>query len=286
MLRAKQAARTISMTPSTGPEKRQKNSTNQMGCEGSRHSGCMNASVRTFSLSSTALAFLSVLAAAAAGCGATQNAPSDTDSEELRRSRCVNKACGADCTPRGSDEPFNCNAAHQCVAAGADLGCSPPKCAGKACGADCSNPGDDEPSFCNSAGKCVSTGTPITCPPPPPPPPPGKCAGKACGVDCSSPGDDEPSSCDGFGKCISTGTPVSCPPPAAACTGKACGTDCSPAGSDEPFNCDINGQCVATGTPVHCAPPTCPEFLGDCIAGQEPVDKDGDGCIDGCGPKK
>ena len=28
----------------------------------------------------------------------------------------------------------------------------------------------------------------------------------------------------------------------------------------------------------------CPEFVGDCIAGEGPIDSDNDGCIDGCGP--
>lgn len=36
---------------------------------------------------------------------------------------CVGKVCGADCTPAASDEPFNCNAAGQCVVTGTPLGC-------------------------------------------------------------------------------------------------------------------------------------------------------------------
>ena len=75
------------------------------------------------------------------------------------------------------------------------------------------------------------------------------------------------------------------PSPTAAkeCSGKACGVDCTPAGSDEPFNCNSAGQCVATGQALGCK--ACPEFLGDCIMGEEPADFDGDGCRDGCKPK-
>ena len=36
---------------------------------------------------------------------------------------CSGKACGSDCSPTGSDEPFNCNAAGQCVANGGDIAC-------------------------------------------------------------------------------------------------------------------------------------------------------------------
>jgi hypothetical protein len=36
---------------------------------------------------------------------------------------CHAKACGADCTPAGSDEPFNCDAMGQCIATGQPLGC-------------------------------------------------------------------------------------------------------------------------------------------------------------------
>jgi hypothetical protein len=41
-------------------------------------------------------------------------------------SACEGKACGADCTPEGSDEPFNCNVSGSCVATGQALGCLPP----------------------------------------------------------------------------------------------------------------------------------------------------------------
>lgn len=70
---------------------------------------------------------------------------------------CENKICGADCTPAGSDEPFNCNASGQCVAnSGAAFDCATvPECSGKVCGADCSAPGSDEPFNCNQAGQCV-----------------------------------------------------------------------------------------------------------------------------------
>lgn len=70
-----------------------------------------------------------------------------------------------------------------------------------------------------------------------------------------------------------------------SCSGKACGVDCSAAGSDEPFNCNSAGRCVATGQPLGCGDAgACPEFLGDCIAGETAVDRNGDGCIDGCAP--
>ncbi len=36
---------------------------------------------------------------------------------------CIAKACGADCTPAGSDEPFQCAASGACVATGQSLGC-------------------------------------------------------------------------------------------------------------------------------------------------------------------
>lgn len=79
---------------------------------------------------------------------------------------CAGKACGVDCSPEGSDEPFNCNAAGQCVTnQGQGFGCAPPapECAGKACGVDCTPNGSDEPFNCNSSGQCVATGTPLNC---------------------------------------------------------------------------------------------------------------------------
>lgn len=79
---------------------------------------------------------------------------------------CAGKACGVDCSPEGSDEPFNCNSAGQCVVnEGKGFGCTPPapECAGKACGVDCTPAGSDEPFNCNSSGQCVATGTPLNC---------------------------------------------------------------------------------------------------------------------------
>lgn len=37
---------------------------------------------------------------------------------------CAGKVCGQDCSPPNSDEPFNCDSAGRCVAAGASLGCA------------------------------------------------------------------------------------------------------------------------------------------------------------------
>jgi hypothetical protein len=77
---------------------------------------------------------------------------------------CVHKGCGFDCTPEGSDEPFNCNAKGECVATGQPLGCQvSPECSGKACGVDCSPSGSDEPFNCNAAGQCVSAGHALGC---------------------------------------------------------------------------------------------------------------------------
>jgi hypothetical protein len=39
--------------------------------------------------------------------------------------QCAGKACGSDCSPTGSDEPFACSAGGKCVAAGGDLACKP-----------------------------------------------------------------------------------------------------------------------------------------------------------------
>lgn len=56
--------------------------------------------------------------------GTSGGSGSSTASKE-----CANKACGVDCTPEGSDEPFNCNSAGRCVATGQALGCAPKVCA-------------------------------------------------------------------------------------------------------------------------------------------------------------
>ena len=88
------------------------------------------------------------------------------------------------------------------------------------------------------------------------------------------------------GSAVATSDGGCAPAPEPACSGKVCGADCTPTGSDEPFNCNAAGQCVSAGHDLQCAPQAggCPEFLGDCIAGEVPTDHDGDGCIDGCGP--
>jgi hypothetical protein len=109
--------------------------------------------------------FLFVLLGTVA-CSARSSVPGTSDSAvSAASSVCGGKACGVDCTPEGSDEPFNCNAAGECVATGQPLGCEAPKdpCVGKACGVDCTPEGSDEPFNCNAAGKCTATGEPLGC---------------------------------------------------------------------------------------------------------------------------
>lgn len=48
----------------------------------------------------------------------------------------------------------------------------------------------------------------------------------------------------------------------------------------DPDATGARGECVATGQPLGCK--ACPEFVGDCIAGERATDVDGDGCVDGC----
>jgi hypothetical protein len=86
-------------------------------------------------MSSTSFAplrpFLFVTAAAlatlgAVGCSgeiAPQAPNGNTQSGVNASSVCAAKACGVDCTPAGSDEPFNCNLDGACVAAGQPLSC-------------------------------------------------------------------------------------------------------------------------------------------------------------------
>jgi hypothetical protein len=122
---------------------------------------------------------------------------------------CSKKVCGADCTPAGSDEPFNCDAVGKCVAAGQPLGCepnAPDACAGKACGVDCTPAGSDEPFNCDAVGKCVATGQPLRCEAGTVDP----CAGKACGSNCTPAGSDEPFVCDALGKCVAAAQPHNC----------------------------------------------------------------------------
>jgi hypothetical protein len=71
---------------------------------------------------------------------------------------CAAKACGVDCTPRGSDEPFNCNRAGECVVTGQPLEC-------QACPdflADCRQ--GDVPADLDGDG-CLDGCKPISCPP-------------------------------------------------------------------------------------------------------------------------
>jgi len=105
------------------------------------------------------------------------------------------------------------------------------------------------------------------------------CATKVCGADCTPPGSDEPFACNPSGQCVANSAAAFDCATVPSCSGKVCGADCSPAGSDEPFNCNQAGQCVANEGQRLCA---CPEFVGDCRAGEAPADLDGDGCIDGC----
>lgn len=56
---------------------------------------------------------------------------------------CAGKACGADCTPSGSEEPSSCNMAGECVAARSALGCTSSSPVGVDSGGpvkDCSSP--------------------------------------------------------------------------------------------------------------------------------------------------
>lgn len=190
-----------------------------------------------FSLS---IATLSFAALVAIGCGAKTTEPTHdtptTESGVTGQNPCANKACGVDCTPEGSDEPFNCNSAGKCVATGEALGC-------KQCPAflgDCpagTAPADSNGDGCIDSCKAVANG----------------CSGKVCGQDCSPPGSDEPFNCNSAGRCVATGASLGCEPyPSPACHQKVCGADCTPEGSDEPFNCASNGWCVAAGQPLGC----------------------------------
>jgi hypothetical protein len=107
----------------------------------------------------SSLPLLAIAALAVVACAGTDD-PASSESS-IVDGRCLDKACGADCTPPGSDEPFNCSASGRCLAAGAPLACPyEPKtaCADKACGADCTPPGSDEPFNCDARGACVATG--------------------------------------------------------------------------------------------------------------------------------
>lgn len=120
--------------------------------------------MRSFLAGSFLFALLAVL-----GCSEESKQTPTTQSADAKvdaaPNPCAKKACGVDCTPAGSDEPFNCNAAGACVAAGQPLDCKNAEnaCAGKACGVDCTPAGSDEPFNCNAAGQCVATGQPLGC---------------------------------------------------------------------------------------------------------------------------
>jgi hypothetical protein len=113
----------------------------------------------------------SSIAVALFGCAGKTTSPPDSSEARLSGSSasnaCANKACGVDCTPPGSDEPFNCNAQGKCVYGGEQLGCgaptTSPECAGKACGVDCTPAGSEEPFNCNAQGKCVYGGEQLGC---------------------------------------------------------------------------------------------------------------------------
>lgn len=149
---------------------------------------------------------------------------------------CSGKACGVDCTPSGSDEPFNCNASGQCVSAGNDLGCKCPEFVG-----DCT--AGTAPADRDGDG-CVDGCAPVS----------RECSGKACGVDCTPAGSDEPFNCNATGQCVATGNDLGCAGPSPECGGKACGVDCTPPGGDEPFSCNAQGRCVYAGDDLGCAP--------------------------------
>ncbi len=90
----------------------------------------MNASPR-FSFAS--LLVLSALGlAAVTGCSSDPSAPapaetagnqSSSSTSTPRDPSCVGKLCGADCSPAGSDEPFNCTYAGACLATPVELDC-------------------------------------------------------------------------------------------------------------------------------------------------------------------
>lgn len=191
----------------------------------------------SFRLSLASASFIALVGAI--GCGAKTEEPAGTPTHEsgvISQDPCANKACGVDCTPAGSDEPFSCNSARKCVATGEALGC-------KACPeflGDCT--AGTAPADSNGDG-CIDTCKPVA----------NACAGKVCGQDCSAPGSDEPFSCNSAGQCVATGAALGCAPPRSpACAQKVCGADCTPEGSDEPFHCTASGACVAAGEPLGC----------------------------------
>lgn len=127
------------------------------------------------------LSFLAaVVTAVAVGCGGRTDEPttaSETNANQGASSQggtgaggagakgataskeCSGKACGVDCSPAGSDEPFNCNSAGRCVAAGAALGCT------KTCApfvGDCIK--GEEPADFDGDG-CIDGCKPKACPP-------------------------------------------------------------------------------------------------------------------------
>lgn len=74
--------------------------------------------MRLFTFSLTSVALVALLA-----CGDVEVGSDRTSEPRLASNVCAGKACGADCSPPGSDEPFNCNAAGACVVSGSELSC-------------------------------------------------------------------------------------------------------------------------------------------------------------------
>lgn len=129
------------------------------------------------------LSFLAaVVTTVAIGCGGRADEPatsaSETNASESSKSgqsggagstgsggaavskECAGKACGVDCTPPGSDEPFNCNSAGQCLATGQALGCGTKTCLPFV--GDCIK--GQEPADLDGDG-CIDGCKPKSCPP-------------------------------------------------------------------------------------------------------------------------
>ena len=104
------------------------------------------------------------------GGGGQAGGTSSASGQSGASTECTGKVCGQDCSPPGSDEPFNCTGDGQCVtgfvgdctgvvtggAAGVGGGGASQACIGKVCGQDCSPPGSDEPFNCTGDGQCVT----------------------------------------------------------------------------------------------------------------------------------
>ena len=74
--------------------------------------------------------FAALTAIAIVGCSSSDTSKPSQASKQTANlgaaAECAGKACGVDCTPPGSDEPFNCNASRHCVSvtSAADLACT------------------------------------------------------------------------------------------------------------------------------------------------------------------